>query len=120
MLFRKGEPTEKTSQKWAYKDGVVYAVRFDEDDRVKSVVGISADQELPDVGPVNAYMGYDDLTSRLGEPSAVATSKDGLRRLISYANRGIVIGMEKDEIELLGVFTGDPMTFDGLQEAPAP
>lgn len=118
VRFAKGEPSKVIEAGlWVYyagsgsakPEGAGYAVRF-KDGKVRYVsYAASSDQIVtPDLQGFSIGAAYARVLDKLGPPDHVATSDDGLQRIVSYDKLNTFYTFEKAEVRELGIY--DPAT----------
>lgn len=130
VRFRKGEPSKRHSEDlWEFNDGSserpgesLYVVRFKEG-KVQSVRYLALGSKIYNPSLQGFTIGslYDEVIEKLGPPSNVSTSKDGLSRLLSFEKYRTIYGFERAKVDMLGVYDPKhgPVTFAVEATGPA-
>ncbi|MCD6682096.1 MAG: hypothetical protein LT102_15875 [Burkholderiaceae bacterium] len=108
VLFFKGKPAEEVEGDWVYREesgSIAYRVSFTEE-KVDSVLALGESVYLPRFYGISFFSGTRDLELRLGPPDFVATSADGLSRMLHYRSLNLTFGYKKDRLEVVGIRTG--------------
>ena len=127
VRFKKGEPSKKHGEDvWQYNSGTgdklhesTYAVMF-KDGNVRWVRYFGSKLYSPYLLGFSASSSYDDVIAKLGQPSYVSISKDGLTRMLSFDKYRVVFGFEQARVEVFGVYdpAHGPLRFS--EEASGP
>jgi hypothetical protein len=132
VRFLKGEPIAKhsTEDRWVYdahsgsaqpEDSVVL-VQF-RDGKVRHITYWANERQIVTPYLLGFSIGseYDAVIKKLGQPSNVSTSLDGLNRLLSFDRYRAFFEFERGKVKTYGIFdpaTG-PMKFSKEAENPA-
>ena len=124
VRFAKGEPVSKDgSDRWTYNAGsgsagaeaAAYLVKFNED-KVRYILYTAGAAQIyhPDLHGFKLDSKYDAVLTKLGQPSNVAISKDGLERILSFENYQTFFIFRKGEVIAYGVYNTalGPMEFN--------
>lgn len=131
VRFAKGEPSKVVEPGlWVYYAGsgsaktesAGYVVRF-KDGKVRYVSYLASSDQIvtPDLQGFTMGAAYARVLDKLGPPDHVATSDDGLQRIVSYDKLNTFYTFEKAEVRELGIYdpsTG-PLLFKKAASAPA-
>ncbi len=132
VRFLKGEPIAKhsTEDRWVYDAhsgsaqpvDAVLIVQF-RDSRVRHITYWANERQI-----VNPYLlgfsigsDYDAIIKKLGQPSHVSTSSDGLNRLLSFEKYRTFFEFERGKVRTYGIFdpSKGPLKFSKEAETPA-
>lgn len=131
VRFAKGEPSKVVEPGlWVYyagsgsakQESAGYVVRF-KDGKVRYVSYLAGSDQIvtPDLQGFTTGATYARVLDKLGPPDHVATSEDGLQRIVSYDKLNTFYAFEKAEVRELGIYdpgTG-PMLFKKAASLPA-
>ncbi|MDF3822003.1 hypothetical protein P3G55_19010 [Leptospira sp. 96542] len=124
VRFLKGEPLSKQSSKdhWVYDVGsssanpesTVVVVQF-RDDRIRYIAYLTDGRSnwTPALLGFSFGDAYDSVLEKLGPPSHISTSTDGLNRILSFEKFKVFFGFELGKITTYGIYdpTTGPMKF---------
>lgn len=130
VRFRKGEPSKKIDDNvWQYDDvsstkadEAMYVVMF-KNGKVRSVRYFGSKIYNPYLLGFTKGSHYDEVIAKLGAPTHTSTSKNGLRRLLSFEKYKVVYGFEQAKVEVYGVYdpTEGPLRFaDEANDSTSP
>lgn len=132
VRFLKGEPIAKysTEDRWVYdahsgsaqpEDSVVL-VQF-RDGKVRHITYWANERQIvhPYLFSFSIGSEYDAVIKKLGQPSHVSTSANGLNRLLSFEKYRVFYEFERGKVKTYGIFdpTTGPLKFSSEAETPA-
>lgn len=115
IKFIKGEPIAKFSSdsRWVYDahsgsaepEDAVVIVQFKEG-KVRHVTYWSNERQIytPSLLRISKGSSYEEVVDILGKPSFTASSKDGLRRLLSFERYRVFFELERGQVQSYGIF----------------
>jgi hypothetical protein len=112
VRFLKGEPTKRDGTLWVYdtdpssRDGAWYIVRFADDGSLRYVMYSGRGSSIPYLQGISDYSSQETILEKFGKPTNVSTSKDGLKRLLSYAKYNLVFELVQNRVQALGMYDG--------------
>lgn len=124
VKFKKGEPDYRIGiDLWKYEsckneDCDYYYVKF-KNDKTVSIFYYGLMHNAPIIQGVNNYDTYEQLESKLGNPSCISRSEDELRRAYSFEKFNITIHLEKGVIYGLGIYDSDNSSYKVKEESEA-
>jgi len=132
VRFLKGEPIAKhsTGDQWVYDaysgsaqpEDAVVIVGF-RNGKVRYINYWANERQI-----VNSYLlgftigsDYDSVIKKLGQPSHISASADGLNRLLSFEKYNVAFEFEQGKVKSYGIFdpTTGPLEFSKEVKAPA-
>jgi hypothetical protein len=119
VKFLKGEPTKREDVTWTYEtkqvqsDPYYYVVQFEKSGKLRFVMYYGAGLYMPFVQGISSYSSQEAVVEKFGPPTYTSTSKDGLRRILSYSAYNLFFGLRQNRVESLGMYdgTGRPLQF---------
>lgn len=120
IKFKKGKPEPgSTDGVWAYadKDGNWdYIVRFQKQ-KVRAVIYVGTCTYCNNLYGLGIGTPYNVIVEKLGEPSSVLSSKDGLDRYVSFDKTNLVFRLAQGKVVGFGMYdaTMGPLKFDSTQ-----
>lgn len=125
LVFRKGQPTERSDRWWLYfddADKVGYVVGM-KDGKTRFIQAVTRDGDsvyLPSLQGINYRSSPDDLNAKFGEPDGLSVSGDGTRRQLSFSKYGVSFQLQKNRVTSVGVFDpkAGPIRFHKESEPP--
>ena len=119
VKFLKGEPTSSKDRVWVYKtdrsygEPYYYIVQFAKTGKVRYVMYYGPSLEAPRLQGISGYSDQEEIVQKFGPPTHVSSSKDGLRRVLSYAAYNLAFSLEKNQVTGLGMYdgSGSPLDF---------
>ncbi|MFH2134518.1 MAG: hypothetical protein ABII81_04975 [Pseudomonadota bacterium] len=132
VRFLKGEPIAKhsTEVSWVYDahsgsaqpEDAVVVVQF-RDDKIRHITYWANERQIVTPYLLGFSVGseYDAVISKLGAPSHVSTSENGLGRLLSFEKYKVFFDFEQGKVRTYGIYnpTTGPMKFSKEAEVPA-
>jgi len=112
VRFLRGEPTKRVGTLWVYEtkpsygDSFSYVVRFADDGKLRYVMYLGSGSSMPYLQGISNYSSQETILEKFGKPTNTSTSKDGLKRLLSYATYNLVFELEQNHIRALGMYNG--------------
>jgi hypothetical protein len=116
VLFFHGKPVSNESNfmsqtRWLYED-VNYSkeksltvIEF-ENERIYTITYASdkSDYDTPEIMGFKQGSNYEEIIKKLGNPSLITTSKDGLERMLYYDNWNAYFVLEKAQVTFYGIY----------------
>jgi len=133
VKFLKGEPIEKHSdaERWVYSaqsgsgqpEDAVYIIQF-RDSKIRHITYWASERQIvnPWVHGFSVGSTYDEVLEKLGQPSHVSISADGLNRLLSFEKYQTFYEFTQGKVRSYGIYSParGPMKFTKEAEVSAP
>jgi len=106
VRFKKGEPTEISKEIWAYPSDAqaLDTVVLFSGEQIRAIFYGGTCTYCNTLNGMNIGTGYDTVIEKLGQPTTVSSSKDGLSRYLSFKDTNMVVRMARGRVDAVGVY----------------
>lgn len=106
VRFKKGEPTEISKAIWGYAtDGQEWdTVVLFSGEQIQAIFYGGNCTYCNALNGISIGTSYDTVIEKLGQPTTVSVSKDGLSRYLSFKDTNMVVRMARGRVDAVGVY----------------